>query len=194
MASAYANVSSQFGDKFSTDLAGRYEHYQDFGSQWTGKLAARYAFAPAFALRGAISNNVRAPSLSQIGYEATSTGYDADGRLTQGRLLSVNNPIARGLGATDLTPEKSVNYSLGFTSKLGDHFDLSLDFSKSISTTASRCPKTSPATRSPTSSSRTSASPACRAPAISSMLPTPAPVAPSWSPTGASTPSAATCC
>ncbi|WP_411028424.1 TonB-dependent receptor domain-containing protein, partial [Salmonella sp. s58998] len=56
VASAYANVSSQFGDKFSTDLAGRYEHYQDFGSQWTGKLAARYAFAPAFALRGAISN------------------------------------------------------------------------------------------------------------------------------------------
>ncbi|WP_127168062.1 TonB-dependent receptor plug domain-containing protein [Xanthomonas euvesicatoria] len=128
VASAYANVSSQFGDKFSTDLAGRYEHYQDFGSQWTGKLAARYAFAPAFALRGAISNNVRAPSLSQIGYEATSTGYDAAGRLTQGRLLSVNNPIARGLGATDLKPEKSVNYSLGFTSKLGDHFDVSLDF------------------------------------------------------------------
>ncbi|WP_159095555.1 TonB-dependent receptor plug domain-containing protein, partial [Xanthomonas fragariae] len=127
VASAYANVSSQFGAKFSTDLAGRYEHYQDFGSQWAGKLAARYAFAQAFALRGAVSSNVRAPSLSQIGYEATSTGYDAAGRLTQGRLLSVNNPIARALGATDLKPETSLNYSLGFTSQLGDHFDLSLD-------------------------------------------------------------------
>ncbi|MET0289199.1 MAG: TonB-dependent receptor [Pseudoxanthomonas sp.] len=126
--SAYGNVSSQFGEKLSTDAAVRYEHYQDFGSQWTGKLAARYEFAPAFALRGAVSNNFRAPSLSQIGYEATSTGYDAAGRLTQGRLLSVNNPIARALGATDLKPEKSLNYSLGFTSRIGEHFDLSLDF------------------------------------------------------------------
>ena len=125
--SAYASVASQFGDRFSTDIAARYEHYQDFGSQWTGKLAARYAFTPAFALRGAVSNNFHAPSLSQIGYEATSTGYDAAGQLLQGRLLSVNNPIARALGATDLKPEKSLNYSLGFTSRIGDHFDLSLD-------------------------------------------------------------------
>ncbi|WDS37610.1 TonB-dependent receptor [Pseudoxanthomonas sp.] len=128
VASAYASVSSQFGDKFSTDLAGRYEHYQDFGSQWTGKLAARYAFTPAFALRGAISNNFRAPSLSQIGFESTSTGYGSDGQLVQSRVLSVNNPIAQALGATDLKPEKSVNYSLGFTSRIGEHFDLSLDF------------------------------------------------------------------
>jgi len=128
VASAYASLSSQFGDKFSTDIAGRYEHYQDFGSQWTGKLAARYEFVPAFALRAAVSNNFRAPSLSQIGYEATSTGYDAAGRLVQGRLLSVNNPIARALGAQPLDPEKSRNYSFGFTSRVGEHFDLSLDF------------------------------------------------------------------
>ncbi|HYG04827.1 MAG TPA: TonB-dependent receptor [Stenotrophomonas sp.] len=128
VASAYASLSSQFGEKFSTDIAGRYEHYQDFGSQWTGKLATRYEFVPAFALRGAVSNNFRAPSLSQIGYEATSTGYDAAGRLVQGRLLSVNNPIARALGARPLNPEKSRNYSFGFTSRVGEHFDLSLDF------------------------------------------------------------------
>ncbi len=99
VASVYTSLSSQFGDKLSTDLAARYEHYQDFGGELTGKLAARYEFVPAFALRGAISNNFHAPSLSQIGYEATSTGYDAAGQLLQGRLLSVNNPIAQALGA-----------------------------------------------------------------------------------------------
>ena len=67
VASAYASLSSQFGEKFSTDLAARYEHYDDFGGELTGKLAARYEFAPAFALRGSVSNNFRAPSLSQIG-------------------------------------------------------------------------------------------------------------------------------
>ncbi len=127
VASVYAALSSRFGEKLTTDVAVRYEHYSDFGGELTGKLAARYEFAPAFALRGALSNNFRAPSLAQIGYESTSTGYSAAGQLTQGRLLSVNNPIARALGAQALDPEKSINASLGFTSRVGEHFDLSLD-------------------------------------------------------------------
>ena len=125
--SVYASLSSQFGEKFSTDIAARYEDYDDFGGELTGKLAARYEFAPAFALRGSVSNNFRAPSLSQIGYESTSTGYSASGQLLQGRLLSVNNPIAQSLGAQALDPEKSLNFSLGFTSRIGEHFDVSLD-------------------------------------------------------------------
>jgi iron complex outermembrane receptor protein len=127
VASVYASLSSRFGEKFYTDISARYEHYSDFGGELTGKVAARYEFSPAFALRGSASNNFRAPSLSQIGFESTSTGYDASGQLTQGRLLSVNNPIARALGATDLDPEKSINLSLGFTSRIGEHFDLSFD-------------------------------------------------------------------
>ena len=127
VASAYASVSSEVTDSLSTDAAVRYEHYSDFGGEITGKLSARYEFAPAFALRGSASNNVRAPSLSQIGYESTSTGYDASGRLTQGRLLSVNNPIARALGAKPLQAEQSVNLGLGFTSQIGEHLDISFD-------------------------------------------------------------------
>lgn len=127
VASAYISVSSQVGEHFSSDIAARYEHHDDFGGELTGKLGLRYEFTPAFALRAAVSNNYRAPSLAQIGYESTSTGYNAAGQLVQGRLLSVNNPIARGLGAVDLKPEKSLNTSLGFTSRIGDNFDVSLD-------------------------------------------------------------------
>lgn len=127
VASVYASVSSSFGEKLSTDAALRYEHYSDFGGEVTGKLAARYAFVPAFALRGALSKNVRAPSLGQIGFESTGTGYNSAGQLIQSRLLSVNNPIARALGATDLSPEQAFNASLGFTSQLGERFDVSLD-------------------------------------------------------------------
>lgn len=127
VASIHAGISSNFGEKLSTDAAVRYEHYSDFGGEVTGKLAARYEFVPAFALRGALSKNFRAPSLGQIGYESTGTGYNAAGQLIQSRLLSVNNPIARALGATDLAPEQSINASLGFTSQLGETFDVSLD-------------------------------------------------------------------
>jgi len=121
------SLSSTLGEKFSTDIAARYEHYDDFGSELTGKLAARYAFTPGFALRGAVSNNFRAPSLGQIGYETTNTGYVSSGQLLQSRQLSVNNPIARALGASDLKPETSRNISLGLTGQVG-RFDISLDF------------------------------------------------------------------
>ncbi|RRN58878.1 TonB-dependent receptor [Pseudoxanthomonas sp. SGNA-20] len=127
VASAYATVSSSFGEAFSTDLSARYEHYQDFGGQFTGKLAARHAFTPRLALRGTLSSNFRAPSLAQVGFESTSTGYNAAGQLVQGRLLAVANPIARALGARDLDPEQSRNLGLGLAARIGERLDLSLD-------------------------------------------------------------------
>ncbi|MDQ7997827.1 MAG: TonB-dependent receptor [Luteibacter sp.] len=127
VSAAYVDLSGDVTDRFFADAAARYEHYDDFGSAWTGKLSGRYAITDAIAIRGAASNNLRAPSLSQVGFESTSTGYGADGTLVQGRILSVNNPVARGLGAKDLRPEKSRNYSLGLTARIGDRFDASLD-------------------------------------------------------------------
>jgi len=127
VSAAYAEVSSDITEHFFADAAARYERYSDFGGNWSGKLSARWEFTPGFALRGAASNNFRAPSLSQIGFESTTSGYGADGKLVTGRILSVNNPIARGLGAQALKPEKSRNFSLGLTGQLGEHFDFSLD-------------------------------------------------------------------
>jgi len=127
VAATYIDFSGDVSEQLFADAAARYEHYNDFGGAWTGKLSGRYALNDAIALRGAVSNNLRAPSLSQIGFESTSTGYGANGELVQGRVLSVNNPIARGLGATDLKAEKSRNFSLGLTARAGDRFDASLD-------------------------------------------------------------------
>ncbi|MFT3789888.1 MAG: TonB-dependent receptor [Rudaea sp.] len=109
------------------DAAVRYEHYGDFGGTTNGKLSARREITPEFALRGAASTNFRAPSLSQIGFESTSTGYDNQGNLIESRILSVDNPIARALGAKPLTPEKSRNVSLGFTATPAEKFDVSFD-------------------------------------------------------------------
>ena len=124
---AYAELSSDVTEHVFLDAAVRYEHYSDFGGNWSGKLSGRWEFAPGYALRAAYSSNFRAPSLSQIGYEATTTGYGADGKLITGRILSVNNPIARGLGAQSLRPETSRNASLGLTGQIDEHVDFSLD-------------------------------------------------------------------
>ncbi len=194
VASAYATVSSRFGEKFSSDLSARYEHYRDFGGKVTGKLAARYEFAPAFALRGAVSNNFRAPSLAQIGFESTSTGYNAAGQIVEGRLLSVNNPIARALGATDWNRRRRSTSTSASPASSASTSTCPSTCSRSRSTTASPCPRPSPATRSPISSTPTSTWPGSRARSSSSTPPTPAPAAPSWWPTGAGNWAVAACC
>lgn len=123
----YADLAGNLSDNLFVDAAARWEHYEDFGGKLAGKLSARYEFVPGFALRGAVSNSLRAPALSQIGFESTSIGYGNDGRLIQGRILSVDNPIARGLGAQALKPESARNFSLGLTGQFGEGFDVSFD-------------------------------------------------------------------
>jgi iron complex outermembrane receptor protein len=110
------------------ELAGRFEHYSDFGSTGAGKLSALAQLTPSFALRGAVSNSFRAPSLSQVSYKATSTSFGEGGVLASLLTLPVSSPIAKALGAQDLKAEKSVNFSIGFTFAPLDDFNLAVDF------------------------------------------------------------------
>ncbi|MEO6340677.1 MAG: TonB-dependent receptor [Caulobacteraceae bacterium] len=116
--SAYVDVSTKVLGALDIDVAGRYEHYSDFGSVATGKLALRYDLTPNFALRGAVSNGFRAPSLQQSFITTTSTNFVA-GVPIQTILLASNNPVARFIGAVALKPEKSTNLSAGAVFRAG---------------------------------------------------------------------------
>jgi len=115
--SAYIDIATKVAG-FDIDVAGRYEHYSDFGSVATGKLALRYDLSPNFALRGAVSNGFRAPSLQQSFVTTTSTNFVA-GVPIQTTLLQANNPIAQYIGAVPLKPEKSTNFSAGAVFRTG---------------------------------------------------------------------------
>ncbi len=111
-------------------LAGRFEHYDDFGSTTTGKLSLRYEFTRNYAVRGTVSNGFRAPGLGQSHYAATTTQFQQD----NGKLVSfqvgtfpVNSPVAQAFGATALQPEKSTNYSVGFVATPTRNLDITLD-------------------------------------------------------------------
>ncbi|WP_165191707.1 TonB-dependent receptor plug domain-containing protein [Caulobacter soli] len=117
---AYVETSLDVSDKLFLGAAGRAEHYDDSaGDTLSGKLTARYDFTPAFAFRGTISNGFRAPSLPQLIYSQTDNRVQAasDGTpvTTKVKVARVNSPLALALGSEPLKPEKSVNYSLGFT-------------------------------------------------------------------------------
>lgn len=98
--------------ELDTDVAVRAEHYSDFGSVVTGKLAGRYDFSSMFAIRGAISNGFRAPSLQQSGFTTTSTTF-INNIPYQISTVPPSSAAARILGSTPLQPERSMNYSVG---------------------------------------------------------------------------------
>ena len=128
--SGYVDVESDITDKFLVNVAGRFEHYSDFGSALAGKLALRYKILESLSIRGAISNGFRAPSIHQYFFNNTSTQFQLiNGTISPSNTLTVrnNDPIAKALGIPDLKEETSVNYSLGITSKPARNVSLTID-------------------------------------------------------------------
>ena len=111
---AYLELDTDPAEGLTTTLAGRYEHYSDFGSTWNGKFAARWELVRGYAVRGSVSNGFRAPSLHQQFFTTTSTNF-IGGLPVDIATVAVNSPVAQALGSTPLKPEKSVNLSAGVT-------------------------------------------------------------------------------
>jgi len=106
--SAYIDLIAKPVDAWLVDLAGRFEHYSDFGDTVIGKVTTRYDFSPAFALRGTASTGFRAPALAESGYSSTNVGP------TSATLqLAPSSPGATAAGFGALKPEKSTNFSAG---------------------------------------------------------------------------------
>ncbi|WP_428331147.1 TonB-dependent receptor [Mucilaginibacter sp.] len=95
------------------DMAERFENYSDFGFVSTSKFATRYKLTSNFNVRGSISTGFRAPSLQQINFSNTNTSI-IGGNLVYTKLVPNYSAVAETAGIPKLTPETSVNYSLGF--------------------------------------------------------------------------------
>jgi len=123
----YADFESDLTPQFLLGLAGRVEHYSDFGSTSTGKISARFEPVKGFALRGTASTGFRAPSLGQEFFSSTATNFIA-GTPFDIKTFRVADTLARILGAKDLQPEKSVNLSGGIAIEPARRLSFTLDF------------------------------------------------------------------
>ncbi len=123
---AYIDLEHQVTEQFLLAIAGRYEHYSDFGSTLNGKLAFRQEFNPIFALRGSVSTGFRAPSLIESYYSNTS-GAIINGQFVVFRQFPVGHPVAQALGAQSLEPEESTHYSLGSVITVNDRLSFTVD-------------------------------------------------------------------
>ncbi len=124
----YADLDMPLTDKLGVDIAVRHEDFSAFGKTTNGKIAARYEFTSNFAIRGAASTGFRAPTAGQINNTRTSQGLNTTTLLlfTSGR-LSPENAISQALGSKPLTPEESVNLSVGAVFRAGG-FTGSIDY------------------------------------------------------------------
>ncbi len=124
---AYADAETEISPQLLADVAGRFEHYSDFGARVTGKLALRYQPSRQLTLRGAASTGFRAPGISQEFFRHVVTNVIA-GVPEQIVIAPVNDTVARLLGSKPLRDETSVNLSGGFAVSPSSSLTMTADY------------------------------------------------------------------
>ncbi|MBS0478208.1 MAG: TonB-dependent receptor [Proteobacteria bacterium] len=112
----YGEVDADVTKAFTVQLAGRYEHYSDFGDTVNGKLAARFEPIKGIAIRGSVATGFRAPSLAQQYFATTSTNntvVNGVAQLIEVGTFPATSPVATALGGKQLKPEKALNLAGG---------------------------------------------------------------------------------
>ncbi|MDF2385644.1 TonB-dependent receptor [Nostoc ellipsosporum NOK] len=111
--------------RLDVQLAGRYEHYSDFGSVAKPKIAAAWDLVDGLRIRGSWSQGFRAPNLEQtntVAYSRLNSNtdyYRCEADLRAGRIANYS-ACSRGIsysifvsGNPNLKPENSTSWTLG---------------------------------------------------------------------------------
>lgn len=127
----FADIESDISDALLVGGALRFENYEGFGSNLSGKLNARVKFTEGFSLRGSVNRGFRAPSLHQLNFSANDPqfGLNAQGEDDSINILQIRNddPSVAALGYGNLDAETSLDFGLGLTARLGRKFLFTLD-------------------------------------------------------------------
>ncbi len=122
----YVDVEFDVTKKFLVGAAIRLENYSDFGFTSNYKVDSRLKVTNNFNLRGSFSTGFRAPSLQQINFSSTFTTVQG-ASIAEVKIAPNNSPITKSAGISELTQEKSLNGSFGFSWKPVREFSISID-------------------------------------------------------------------
>ena len=123
----YGGAEADITDRFSGGIAGRWEHYDTFGSTVVGKINGIYHFNDAIAIRATAGTGFHAPSPGQNNTQIITTNF-LGGTQTQTGTYPVTSEIAQFYGATSLKPEKSRNFGAGIVLEpTGSNLSVTLD-------------------------------------------------------------------
>lgn len=131
----YAETNLPLTDSFDLRVAGRYDHYDDFGGDFNPAVGFRWRPSDVFLLRGGWNTSFRAPSLAQVGagvtlssgavpcsegsefFETYCAGFEGD-----------DSYLSEIYGNPELKPETSKAFYLGTVFEFGGRATLSLDY------------------------------------------------------------------
>jgi len=137
--SGFVELSIPVIRNLETSLAGRWDHYSDFGNARTPKIGFKYLVDPTVALRGTWGKGFRAPSLFQI----SDANVQSFNTITDPvRCPNGSTPLPNGetgdctgrtissliQANTHVQPERSVSHTLGIVWSPNNNFQTSLDY------------------------------------------------------------------
>lgn len=123
----YVDAELDVTDKWLIGGAVRLENYSDFGFTHNYKLTSRYHVTSNFNVRGSVSTGYRAPSLQQLNFSSTFTTVQG-GNISEVKIAPNGSRIANAAGIPGLKQERSVNATLGFTTRpVEEGITLSMD-------------------------------------------------------------------
>ena len=114
---AYLDVELPLTSRLTLGGAGRYEHYDDFGSNWSYRASALYRLSEAVRLRAAASTGFHAPTPGQQDFTKVTQSADTTAPapypiITTG-LIASTDPTAVAFGGKPLQAERARNLSAG---------------------------------------------------------------------------------
>lgn len=120
-------------DTLEVQLAGRFDEYDDFGSDFNPKVAVRWQPVGPLILRGNWSTSFRAPSLAQSGAGVLLSSYRVNCRITPGACNGSATATGQALlsedvGNPDLEAENAETYGFGGLVKPTEDIAIGLDY------------------------------------------------------------------
>lgn len=112
----YGDWEANLTPSLTLDVAVRAEHYSDFGSSTTAKLAGSYKVNNELLLRAAASSGFRAPSLQQLYFSSTITDF-INQQPVDVVIAPNGSALTNAAGVPALKQEQSRNFTAGLTFK-----------------------------------------------------------------------------
>ncbi len=123
---AYLDVEAELSRDVLLGVAGRYEDHKGVGETMDVKISTRGQINDNFAIRGAVSTGFRSPTVGQANILNVTTAFTG-GMLADEATLPPTHPASALVGGQPLTPEESINYTVGAVFNIGD-LDVTIDY------------------------------------------------------------------
>lgn len=130
---AFTEVFIPLSERLNVQVAGRYDHYSDFGGDFNPKVGARFEATDDLILRASWAQSFRAPSLSQVGAEVTLSSFNLECRDEFrgnycGDSQVETNILTKVFGNPDLEAENAESFNAGFAWSPNRDITLTADY------------------------------------------------------------------